>query len=47
LELKRQNWPQDGYRVLCMNCNWATSRGRTCPHELKREANRNNPGVGI
>lgn len=31
--LKRNNFP-DGYRVLCHNCNQATSWGRICPHKL-------------
>lgn len=31
--LKRNGYPS-GYRVLCHNCNQATSYGRTCPHEL-------------
>lgn len=31
--LKRKGYPE-GYRVLCHNCNQATSWGRTCPHEL-------------
>lgn len=22
------------YRLLCMNCNWATRGGRTCPHKV-------------
>src|SRR5439155_1313673 len=33
--LKRQGYP-DGYRVLCMNCNWASSYG-LCPHERERQ----------
>lgn len=28
------NFP-DGYRVLCFNCNFATSGGRICPHQLR------------
>lgn len=35
--LKREGWPQDGYRLLCANCNTATMRGRTCPHQIKSE----------
>lgn len=38
--LKRQGWPNNGYRVLCMNCNWARRHGQQCPHELKRERKR-------
>ena len=33
--LKRKNFPK-GYRILCMNCNWATRYGEICPHELER-----------
>jgi hypothetical protein len=32
-DLRRQGWPQEGYRLLCWNCNAATRFGRTCPHE--------------
>ena len=31
-ELRQQNYPL-GFRVLCMNCNFARSRNRICPHE--------------
>lgn len=31
-DLRRRGWP-DGYRTLCMNCNWATRNGSVCPHE--------------
>ncbi len=31
-KLKSEGWPQEGYRLLCMNCNLATKFGRTCPH---------------
>ena len=31
-DLKRRGWPKDGFRVLCMNCNWATRYGTACPH---------------
>lgn len=34
--LKQQGWPKDGLRLLCMNCNWATRFGRTCPHKLTK-----------
>lgn len=30
--LKKNNYP-DGYAVLCMNCNWATRNGESCPHQ--------------
>jgi hypothetical protein len=32
-DLRRRGFPQDGYRLLCWNCNSATRFGRTCPHE--------------
>lgn len=25
-------------RLFCMNCNWGTRYGKTCPHELERRA---------
>jgi hypothetical protein len=31
-DLRRRGWPQDGYTLLCWNCNLATRFGRTCPH---------------
>lgn len=34
-DLRRQGWPQDGYRLLCWNCNGMTRGGRTCPHETQ------------
>jgi hypothetical protein len=40
-DLKRRGWPQGGYTVLCMNCNWATRFGGVCPHQLEREHNDN------
>ena len=30
--LKRLGWPQEGFRLLCMNCNWATRWKKVCPH---------------
>ena len=33
LDLKKRGWPKEGFRVACMNCNWATRFGDTCPHE--------------
>ncbi len=35
--LRDAGWPQNGYRILCMNCNMATAHGRTCPHQLKKD----------
>ncbi len=32
-ELKAAGWPTDKYRVLCMNCQFGTRFGRTCPHQ--------------
>jgi hypothetical protein len=36
-ELKAAGWPTDKYRLLCMNCNFATRHGKVCPHQLKKE----------
>lgn len=35
-DLKAAGWPQDGYRILCMNCQFGTMRGRICPHQRER-----------
>jgi hypothetical protein len=32
-DLRRRGWPQEGYTLLCWNCNAMTRFGRTCPHE--------------
>jgi hypothetical protein len=32
-DLRDAGWPQEGYRILCMNCNIATKYGRQCPHQ--------------
>jgi len=37
LDLKRQGWPKEGYRVLCINCNFATRFGALCPHLLRAD----------
>lgn len=40
--LWKNNFPP-GFRVLCMNCNFATKHGRLCPHQIaKREKYGNN-----
>lgn len=31
----KAGWPKAKYRVLCMNCNWATRLGGACPHEAQ------------
>lgn len=31
-DLRRRGWPQDGYTLLCWNCNAMTRFGKTCPH---------------
>lgn len=31
-DLRRKGFPQEGYRLLCWNCNSLTRFGRTCPH---------------
>jgi hypothetical protein len=33
--LKKRGWPDLGYRILCMNCNFATRYGRPCPHTVE------------
>lgn len=33
LKLRRLGWPQEGLRILCMNCNFAIRYGEICPHE--------------
>ncbi|TMS00159.1 hypothetical protein [Nonomuraea basaltis] len=35
--LSKEGWPQEGYRVLCANCNTATMRGRVCPHQKESD----------
>jgi hypothetical protein len=32
-DLMKRGFPQEGYTILCMNCNWATRYGQTCPHK--------------
>lgn len=34
--LKDNNYPQEEYQLLCMNCNFATRYGEICPHKLER-----------
>jgi hypothetical protein len=34
-DLRRRGWPQEGYTLLCWNCNAMTRGGRACPHEQK------------
>jgi len=34
--LKDNGYP-DGFRVLCMNCNWARGQYGYCPHKEKKE----------
>lgn len=35
--LKKEGWPQDGYRLLCMNCNFSLGRCGYCPHKGRPE----------
>lgn len=35
-DLKRRGWPNDGYTLLCWNCNCATKDGKLCPHVRKK-----------
>lgn len=30
--LRKRGWPKKGYRLLCMNCNFAIGRYGICPH---------------
>lgn len=32
-EIRREGFPKDKYRLLCMNCNFATRFGKKCPHQ--------------
>lgn len=32
-EIKKLGYPKDKYQLLCMNCNFATRWGKTCPHK--------------
>lgn len=32
--LRKNNYPE-GFRVLCMNCNFAIRYGKTCPHKRR------------
>lgn len=34
-DLRKRGWPQEGYTLLCWNCNAMTRFGRTCPHEVE------------
>ncbi len=31
--LRRQGWPQEGYQLLCMNCNFSNGKYGYCPHK--------------
>lgn len=31
-DLRRRGWPQEGFTLLCWNCNLGTRRGNLCPH---------------
>lgn len=34
--VKKNGFPKDMYRVLCMNCNWIRRFGGVCPHDEER-----------
>lgn len=34
-QLRREGYPQEGYRLLCWNCNAMTRGERPCPHEFE------------
>lgn len=36
--LKANGYPQEGYRVLCMNCNMALGLYGYCPHQVEKLA---------
>ena len=36
-EIIKKNYPSS-YRLLCMNCNWATRKGKICPHQRQAKA---------
>ena len=36
-ELRAAGWPKDGYRILCMNCQFGTRYGHECPHTRFKE----------
>jgi hypothetical protein len=35
-DIVRQGVPKDKFRILCMNCNWATRKGDECPHKAAK-----------
>ena len=37
-DLKKRGFPQEGFEILCMNCNWGCRMGRVCPHKKERDA---------
>jgi hypothetical protein len=37
LKARREGWPKDKYRLLCMNCNFSYGRYGMCPHKSLRE----------
>lgn len=36
--LKKNGYPKDNYRCLCMNCNWAIRSGDKCPHGRRKSS---------
>lgn len=34
-DLRKRGWPQEGYTLLCWNCNAMTRGAQTCPHEVE------------
>ena len=36
LDLKQKGWPQEGYTILCWNCNCAKKYGKFCMHDIKK-----------
>ena len=31
-ELRRLNWPESIYQIMCMNCNYAKGKSKQCDH---------------
>lgn len=38
--LRKRGYPQEDYRLLCINCNFSIGHCGYCPHELERDKQR-------
>ncbi len=47
LWLRKHNFPKDKFRLLCHNCNFATSRYKHCPHEKDGQSSVSPDGIGF